>query len=284
MCTTLKTTWWLLLLVLVVFGAVGGIARHLIHGYMSAQENGPRTTPLRPSVIVGAIAGLVVPLFLNASSSSLVQSILDGSASADRDWFFLLGYCVLAGFVGNMFLSSMASKSLKLSQEANQLARQSAVQADAASRAADQARRLIEPIVKIDRGRIDEAIRELEAIVLDDPRNAEAFAYLAYAKKRQDPPQLEDAIRYIRLALALETPQPFSWLYNLSCYLAVRGDDEDKVLSVLGDALARATAQERQVLAKDLLDDPDFANLRKRNQDSAFWVFLRNVKGDKNGS
>lgn len=278
-----------------LFGGLGGIARSVIEKHL--RDSASKKLDLVGPAFIGAIAGLVVPLFLNASSSSLVQNILENGSHAHRDWFFLIGYSVLAGFVGNLFLTSMAGRSLKLSQEANEISHAAKQVAEGAQKqsndltlritqvvneqiplATSRTRDLIRPIALIDSEKYDEAIVELEKVLQADPKNAEAYAWLAYCFKHCKSPDLEAAIGSISAALDIEEPKPCSWLYNLACYKAVGNHPEAEVVTVLQNAFAVANMQQRKVLVADLTDDQDFAILRSRNHGSAFWNFLRDVK------
>jgi tetratricopeptide (TPR) repeat protein len=297
-CLTVSSTWWSLLLTLIIFGAVGGLGRSIVENGIL---NGSATKKNHfPSAFIGAVAGLVVPLFLNASSSSIIQSILtttnSSAPSAERDWFFLIGYSVLAGFVGNLFLTSMASRSLKLSQEANNRSQQVADETKTITaklstqdvlintaksefeKDVNRTRDLIRPIALIDDEKYSEALKKLEESIQNDPKNAEAYAWLAYCFRHQIPADIQAAIGAIETALELEEPKPFSWLYNKACYQALADVSDVEVVKTLQNAFDVASEQQKKLLLRDLTDDPDFAMIRDRNHDSAFSKFFRVLK------
>lgn len=274
MCSPI-VSWWLLLLAITFFGALGGATRYLIdHSLGEKLKNG---NGYHPSILifcaVGCAAGLVVPLFLNASSSSVIDSVLKGDEQSLKNWFHLIGYCLLAGLVGNYFLTSMAAKAFRVSEEAKQSADQAKMVAVEAQQGAERAKtkaetgtrralELVHPMNIITDERYEDAIPALEKIIADDPENAEALAWLAYCHRNKETPDYQAALKAIKAALDLEAQKPFTWLYNLACYLSLSDAPDSEIISALERAYAVGSDKQKRSLASDLQSERDFDTVR----------------------
>lgn len=129
------------MLAITLFGPLGGATRYLIdHSLGEKVKNG---NGYHPSILIfcaaGCAVGLVVPLFLNANSSSVIDSVLKGDEQSLKNWFHLIGHCLLAGLVGNYFLTSMAAKAFRVSEEAKQSTDQAKIVAVEAQQDAERA-------------------------------------------------------------------------------------------------------------------------------------------------
>jgi hypothetical protein len=71
------------------------------------------------SVLSGAAAGLVVPLFL----LTIQSGIMDRAKEDTIHYLGILGFGVLAGLFSKAFLETMASRALKLAEQANEKAK-----------------------------------------------------------------------------------------------------------------------------------------------------------------
>lgn len=274
MCSPI-VSWWLLLFAISFFGALGGATRYLIdHSLGNKMTNGNGYHPnIYIFCAVGCAAGLVVPLFLNASSSSVIDSVLTSDQHSLKNWFHLVGYCLLAGLVGNYFLTSMAAKAFRVSEEAMQHADQAKQAAGEAKQGADRANtkaeagmrralELVEPLNVINAGNFNKAIPALEKIIANDPENAEALAWLAYCHKHKETPNYVAALQAIQAALEIEEKKPSSWLYNQACYLSLSGAPETEVVAALENAFAARSDKQKQSMPNDLQNDTDFDRVR----------------------
>lgn len=88
----------LVLFIIIVSGGLGGLANYLTTDIENHEER-----PLFKRVVVGAIAAVVVPAFLNLISSSTISDVMSST-----DYFVFAGFCLLAGFSSKAFLTSMS--------------------------------------------------------------------------------------------------------------------------------------------------------------------------------
>lgn len=94
-------------------GAIGGWAN-----YGLSREEEDRLPTRWKAIGAGVAAGLTVPLLLILVQSTLLQNSEDEPATL----LAILGLAVLAGFSSRAFLTSMASKALRLAEDADRKA------------------------------------------------------------------------------------------------------------------------------------------------------------------
>lgn len=322
--------WLAIFLILVISGALGGFARHVMdfvqkipknasckddtsrngkgshgkNGIPQDTENassGPEQFKSRvldgafPSIITGAIAGLVVPLFLNASASELIEGILeglpDGKTEANQNIFFLIGYCLLAGLVGNHFLTSMAAQAFRASKEAEQRSKKAEKRSEKAitlatkaSEVATHTANLESKMENFQKGRMSielEDFAEAEKCFLlhtqkwpDDPIG---YAWLAYTYKRTKSVPAKRMIDLIEQAISLKKQKPhkghigeyegpYKWLMNLACYYALDNRNSAEVTAILRKAFESAKANNKLEIIKSLRNtltrDPDLDSVK----------------------
>lgn len=93
----------ILALIMVVGGVVGGCG-----SYLATDVSPDEQRPLVKRVALGIAAALVVPLFLNMISSS----ILANSEQAPTNYLVFGGFCIVAAFSSKAFLTSVSKKLL----------------------------------------------------------------------------------------------------------------------------------------------------------------------------
>jgi hypothetical protein len=113
------THFWLIVLIALVCGSVGGARNFLL----ISEKNRDRDVLLR-SLIEANAAAMLVPLFLSIIGNDIVEIILSGSPGT-RAWLYaiakLLGFCILASFYSNRFLSDLSNRVLKVENDTQTL-------------------------------------------------------------------------------------------------------------------------------------------------------------------
>lgn len=89
---------WLLLVIIVLAGVVGGTASY----FLSESED---KTPVK-SIVIGVVASFIVPVFLNMISSNL---LIEAQQKIDKIFIFT-GFCVLAAVFSRNFLENVYNK------------------------------------------------------------------------------------------------------------------------------------------------------------------------------
>lgn len=247
-----------------------------------------------PSVITGAVAGLVVPLFLNASASKLIEGIIDGlpdgKTDANQNIFFLIGYCVLAGLVGNHFLTSMAEQAFRASKEAKQRSKKAEKQSEKAITLATKASEVATHTANLE-AKMENFQKGKMAIELEDfaeaekcfhfhtqkwPDDPSGYAWLAYTYKRSKSASPKQMIYLVEKAISLKKPTPpknyigpyegpLRWLMNLACYYALDNRDSDEVVALFRKTFESAKENKKTEFIKTLRDtltkDSDLVNI-----------------------
>ena len=97
--------WNIMILVgiMVLAGGFGGLAN-----YLSASIEETESWPCVKRVLLGIAAAVVVPLFLNMISSSILSDTMSTS-----DYLVFAGFCLAAGFSSKSFLKSISQKVLE---------------------------------------------------------------------------------------------------------------------------------------------------------------------------
>lgn len=125
----------LILLIMVVAGLLGGVANY----FLADRPVEASRRDLTKYTVLGVIAALTVPLFLNMMSSTL----LEGARTKPVDFFVFAGFCLLYVIAARRLMENVAQRlggQLDLmKREVGQLKRQQAEAAVAAERVEPQA-------------------------------------------------------------------------------------------------------------------------------------------------
>ena len=92
----------IVLLIMVAAGILGGIANY----YLSDRQNDSGKSEWGKFLILGIIAALTVPLFLNMISSNL----LEAARTRPVDFFVFAGFCLIYVVVSRRFFENVANK------------------------------------------------------------------------------------------------------------------------------------------------------------------------------
>lgn len=107
---TLDNYMLLLLIIMIVSGVLGGIANY----FMTERGNAFSARDLTKYSILGVVAALTVPLFLNMISSDLLAV----AKARPIDLFVFAGFCLMFVLFSRRFVESVAAK---LMQQIHQL-------------------------------------------------------------------------------------------------------------------------------------------------------------------
>jgi RsiW-degrading membrane proteinase PrsW (M82 family) len=102
---TLDNYMLLLLAIMVVTGVLGGVANY----FMREKDPNVSTKDLVKYAVLGIVAALTVPLFLNMISSDL----LAGAKSRPIELFVFAGFCLLFVLFSRRFVEGAAAKLLQ---------------------------------------------------------------------------------------------------------------------------------------------------------------------------
>jgi hypothetical protein len=107
---TLDNYMLLLLIIMIVSGVLGGIANY----FMTERGNAFSARDLTKYSVLGVVAALTVPLFLNMISSDLLAV----AKARPIDLFVFAGFCLLFVLFSRRFVENLAAR---LMQQFNQL-------------------------------------------------------------------------------------------------------------------------------------------------------------------
>lgn len=122
---------YLVLATLVGTGAFGGCAGHLLYG-------GTWNREVVKHIILGICASLMVPLFLNTISSTLLQEILNGAALDSLKYLILIGFCLIASMSSQKFIRLMSANVIKELKEVKEQAEDAQLKAVSALEVAER--------------------------------------------------------------------------------------------------------------------------------------------------
>ncbi|MGN2430675.1 YEATS-associated helix-containing protein [Pseudomonas syringae] len=112
-------------------GAIGGLAGHFLYG-----GNWARTA--FKNVLLGICAALMVPLFLNTISSTLLLEILNNKTEFESSkYLILIGFCLIASISAQKFIRLMSANVLKELEEVKEKAEDAQTKAKSALEAAE---------------------------------------------------------------------------------------------------------------------------------------------------
>ncbi len=259
--------WWMVFSVMFLSGVAGGFARY---HWNKTECADPEVNSCFSYIVMGITASFLVPLFLNTISSTLIQD----TEKEPAKFFILIGLCIASAVYAKKFIGPVVNAMKDAQKVKEVLAVQSvqpvqpspsdrgvkAVENLAPVSADSRAVALYRPLKLIDNEKYQEAITELEDIIVFDPNNTEAWAWKAYCLKRQL--RFKDAAAAIEKALQLEGKEVFKWLYNLACYKCMSQSDVSEVIGVLERIRVSATPNQIALLAGYLKSDNDFARIK----------------------
>jgi hypothetical protein len=121
--------------------AVAGILGGLVNYFLSRKDD-PDGSSFGKSVTLGIAAALLVPLFLNMISSTLLDSIRNSSGVVDLSKTLVFaGFCLVAAISSTAFIKTLSDRVLQEAREAKKVAHQ-------ADKKASEAQSAIQPIVE----------------------------------------------------------------------------------------------------------------------------------------
>jgi regulator of replication initiation timing len=99
--------WLILLLIMIVAGALGGVVNYFFAPKEKDRESG--RNELIKSITVGVAASLLVPLFLNMISSEIIEK----SKNDIYQLFVISGFCLTAAISSKAFIKSISDTVIK---------------------------------------------------------------------------------------------------------------------------------------------------------------------------
>jgi hypothetical protein len=121
-----------ILATLVLTGAVGGFAGHLLYG-------GSWGLDVAKNILLGVCAALMVPLFLNTISSTLLQEIISNPELDALKYLILIGFCLIASISAQKFIRLMSANVIKELKEVKKKAEDAQTKATSALDATESA-------------------------------------------------------------------------------------------------------------------------------------------------
>lgn len=106
-------------------GAIGGFAGYLLYG-------GNWGWDVAKDILLGVCAALMVPLFLNTISSTLLQEILSSAELDPLNYLILIGFCLIASISAQKFIRLMSANVIKELKEVKEKAEDAQAKAKSA--------------------------------------------------------------------------------------------------------------------------------------------------------
>ncbi len=101
-----------MIIIMITAGVLGGIVN-----YGLTRPEKMDYSSLLWSVVIGIAAALLVPLFLNTISSSLLAGILEDTAKSS-DIYIFFGFCLLGAIASKSMIHTLTNKILRTAEEA----------------------------------------------------------------------------------------------------------------------------------------------------------------------
>lgn len=114
-----------IILTLVLTGALGGLTGHLLYG-------GSWSVDALKNILFGMCAALMVPLFLNTISSTLLLELLKGSELDHLKYLILIGFCLIASISSQKFIRLMSANVIKELEQVKETAEDAQAKATSA--------------------------------------------------------------------------------------------------------------------------------------------------------
>jgi hypothetical protein len=123
--------------VMIGAGLLGGLVNYFV-----TRRDDPEGSSFWKSATLGIAASLLVPLFLNMISSSLLDSIRTGTPNFDSSKVLVfLGFCLVAAISSTSFIKTLSDRILQEARDAKKAARQ-------ADKKVSEVQSAIQPIVE----------------------------------------------------------------------------------------------------------------------------------------
>jgi DNA-binding MarR family transcriptional regulator len=161
---------------LVGTGAIGGLAGHLLYG-------GSWDRSAWTNVLLGMCAALMVPLFLNTISSTLLQEIVSKAELDSGKYLILIGFCLIASISSQKFIRLMSVNVIKELREVKETVKKVETKADSALEATESSMEPeAEPLSSEDQeffARLDPTTKLVLIHLLDGPYSMRSATGLA---------------------------------------------------------------------------------------------------------
>ncbi len=95
-----------LVVIILLCGVIGGIGNTL-------RESNVKQKRYLKNIVLGIIAAITVPLFLQLVSSEIIKNIMHNKPEYLTDYFVFAGFCVIASFSSITFLNSVSGRVLQ---------------------------------------------------------------------------------------------------------------------------------------------------------------------------
>lgn len=99
-----------LLMIILTCGIIGGVGNTL-------RENSVEVKVYLKNIVLGIIAALTVPLFLQLVSSGIITEIITTEKTHSSNYLVFAGFCVIASFSAISFLTSISGRVLQNMKE-----------------------------------------------------------------------------------------------------------------------------------------------------------------------
>jgi hypothetical protein len=139
----------ILILIIVLAGILGGLTNYFL-SFNDASSKRESWVNLCKSLLLSLCASVTVPLFLQIIANNLLE-IPEKIPYPEKNYFILLGFCVLAAFYSKRFLEDLYTKMNKIEKKANE-AKQTAQRLEESKKEVDN----IEDLIPTNKG--DEAL------------------------------------------------------------------------------------------------------------------------------
>ncbi|HEX4296366.1 MAG TPA: YEATS-associated helix-containing protein [Rhizomicrobium sp.] len=112
--------------VMLVAGLFGGGAGHLSSPAPQSGDDQPSKPTWLADLVIGIVAALCVPIFLQITQSKLMDSLWTAAQSGrlpDLDLLYLGGFCLIAAFSSRTFLQSVSSQVIRETRQEQKVLR-----------------------------------------------------------------------------------------------------------------------------------------------------------------
>ena len=148
---------WTMIIVMITMGILGGIINYFINdSEKNDMEN--EKIEIMKAVIIGIGASLLVPLFLNMISSSLLMETEEDHCRT----LVFAGFCLIASITSKAFISSISERILKQANEAKENAKKAVLMAQELRTAIDPILAKVTEQENLEKELVDEEIELYE--------------------------------------------------------------------------------------------------------------------------
>ncbi len=161
-------THYIIILIILVMGIFGGCVNYFMLTQSTDIDASDKNHMLKKSLFLGVAASILVPLFLNTISSSVITDIL-ANKDTYKSYFIFSGFCLIAAVSSNRFIEDLYDKVIKIektAKEAKGVANEAKLSAESAIH---ETKNLFEAVTEPDESEIKAGlVGTLEA---DNPTN-----------------------------------------------------------------------------------------------------------------